>query len=112
MSKLQIGRELGLDHRTVRRWMHSDGFQEHRTRRRVSSVEAYARYLEQRLQEGCHNATQLWRELREQGFHGQQRIVRTWIRRRRGPSIPTRSAYDHAACYADIAPSYGVVDPE
>lgn len=85
MSKLQIGRELGLDHRTVRRWMHSDGFQEHRTRRRVSSVEAYARYLEQRLQEGCHNATQLWRELREQGFHGQQRIVRTWIHRRRGP---------------------------
>jgi transposase-like protein len=59
MSKLQIGRELGLDHRTVRRWMHSDGFPEHKRRCRVSSVEAYAHYLEQRLQEGWHNATQL-----------------------------------------------------
>ena len=27
-------------------------------------------------------------------------------------SLPTRSASDHAACYANIAPSYGVVDPE
>ncbi len=85
MSKLQIGRELGLDHRTVSRWMHSDGFPELQPRCRVRSVDAYADYLEQRLQEGFHNATQLWRELREQGFHGQQRIVRTWIHQRRGP---------------------------
>jgi hypothetical protein len=33
----------------------------------------------------CHNATQLWREIRERGFHGRQSIERTWIRQRRGP---------------------------
>lgn len=85
MNKLQIARQLSLDRRTVRRWMRSDGFPERKPGRRASSVEAHAKYLEQRLQQGCHNATQLWRELRERGFHGQQSIVRTWIRQRRGP---------------------------
>ena len=33
----------------------------------------------------CHNATQLWREIRERGFHGRQSIERAWIRQRRGP---------------------------
>jgi transposase len=85
MNQLQIARQLGLDRRTVRRWMRSDGFPERKPGCRISSVEAHAKYLEQRLQDGCHNATQLWRELRERGFHGQQSIVRIWIRQRRGP---------------------------
>jgi transposase len=85
MNQLQIARQLGLDRRTVRRWMRSDGFPERKPGCRISSVEAHAKYLEQRLQNGCHNATQLWRELRERGFDGQQSIVRNWIRQRRGP---------------------------
>jgi transposase len=85
MNQLQIARQLGLDRRTVRRWMRSDGFPERKPGCRISSVEAHAKYLEKRLQEGRHNATQLWRELRERGFHGQQSIVRIWIRQRRGP---------------------------
>jgi transposase len=85
MSQIQIGRQLGLDRRTVRRWMRSNGFPERKQGHRISSVEAHAQYLEQRLQQGCHNATQLWREIRERGFHGRQSIVRTWIRQRRGP---------------------------
>jgi hypothetical protein len=31
-----------------------------------------------------HNAAQLWRELREQGFVGQSRTVRDWIKNHRG----------------------------
>src|SRR5437870_5067570 len=30
----------------------------------------YRAYLEERWREGCHNAAQLWRELRERGFPG------------------------------------------
>jgi transposase len=85
MNKFQIARELGLDRRTVRRWIRSNGFPERKPGCRVSSVEAYAKYLEQRLQQGCDNATQLWRELREQGFQGQHSIVRIWLHQRRGP---------------------------
>jgi transposase len=42
-------------------------------------VDQHREYLEQRWQQGCHNAAQLWRELRERGFKGQAPIVRTWI---------------------------------
>jgi hypothetical protein len=85
MSQIQIGRQLGLNRLTVRRCLRPDGFPERKQGYRVSSVEAHAHYLEQRLQQGCHNATQLWREVRERGFHGRQRIVRIWIGQRLGP---------------------------
>jgi len=85
MTKRQIGRELGIDRRTVRRWMRSEGFPERKPVCRSSAVDAHASYLDQRWQQGCHNAAQLWRELRDRGFRGQDSIVRNWIRQRHGP---------------------------
>ena len=35
-----------------------------------SSVAPHWAYLQQRWQDGCHNGSQLWRELREQGYAG------------------------------------------
>jgi transposase len=87
-NKRQIARELGLDRRTVRRWLHSDGFPERRQGCRSSTVDVHATYLDRRWEQGCHHAAQLWRELRERGFGGQQNIVRRWIRQRRGPRAP------------------------
>ena len=40
-----------------------------------------AQASEQRWQQGCRNAAQLWRELREEGFDGLSRTVRDWIRK-------------------------------
>jgi transposase len=85
MTKRRIARQLGLDRRTVRRWMRTDGFPELKLAHRSSSVDAYADYLDQRWQQGCHNGTQLWREMREQGFRGQHSIVRHWLAQRHGP---------------------------
>jgi len=42
-------------------------------------------YLGQRYREGCHNATQLWRELRELGCKCGKTTVRAWVRNLRGP---------------------------
>lgn len=47
-------------------------------------VEQYCEYLEQRWQQGCHNAAQLWRELQQRGFTGQAAIVRNWIQKHYG----------------------------
>ena len=44
-----------------------------------------ASYVAQRWQEGCHNAAQLWRELRERGFDGSSRRVRQWVRQYHRP---------------------------
>jgi hypothetical protein len=53
--------------------------------------DAYARYLSQRWQEGCHNAAQLWREWREQGFPGSNTRVRPWIRQYHRPEKKGRA---------------------
>jgi len=43
-------------------------------------------YLLERWNEGCHNATQLFREIRAQGFEGHQTIVLDTVRRFRNAS--------------------------
>ena len=92
-SKAEIARQMGLDHRTVRKFMHAEVFPEAQPRIRRCIVDPYAEYLDRRLLEGCRSPTRLWRELREQGFRGQENIVRYWLLRRRGyrhraPAVP------------------------
>jgi len=84
MNHQQIAHQLGMGRRTVRRWLHAKGFPERKPIHRSSSVDAYAAFLDQRWQQGCHNATELWRELKQQGFSGQSSIVRNWLRQRHG----------------------------
>ena len=79
-SHASIGRQLGLDHRTVRKFLRADIFPEAQRSPRPGIVDPYAEYLDRRLEQGCRNISQLWRELREQGFTGQFNVVRRWIR--------------------------------
>lgn len=83
-SHASIGGQLGLDHRTVRKFLRADIFPEAQRSSRPGIVDPYADYLDQRLEQGCRNISQLWRELREQGFTGQFNVVRRWLRCRRG----------------------------
>ena len=48
---------------------------------------AHHAYLVRRWQEGCQNALQLWRELKEQGFSGGATIVREYVRFWRVPDM-------------------------
>ena len=84
LSQAEISRRLGIDRRTIRRWTHSSDFPERKPAFRRSSVDEYRRYLDQRWEEGCHNASQLWREIRERGFTGMDSMVRNWIRQHHG----------------------------
>ncbi len=82
-SDRELGRQLNLDHRTVKKFKHAEAYPEAAPRVRQSIVDDYAVYLDQRLREGCRSSTRLWRELRKQGFSGQVNSVRYWLRRRR-----------------------------
>ena len=84
VTQREIAHSCGLGIRTIRRWIRARGFPERKLVGRKSIVGEYSEYLEQRWNEGCHNATQLWHEIRAQGFAGQCPIVRTWVRRRYG----------------------------
>ena len=84
VTQREVAESSGLGIRTIRRWIRARGFPERRVGDRKSSVDEYAEYLAQRWNEGCHNATTLWLELRARGFTGQCPIVRTWVRRHYG----------------------------
>jgi transposase len=85
LSQAEISRTLSVDRRTIRRWTRAGDFPERKPVSRTSSVEEHRRYLDQRWEEGCHNASRLWREMRERGFTGRHSIVRSWIRKHHGP---------------------------
>ena len=63
--------QVGIGQRTVKRWLQAGHFPERRRRsERPGQVAPCAAYLRARWAEGCHNATQLWQELRERGYTG------------------------------------------
>lgn len=52
-------------------------------RSRESSLEAYLEWLDAQWAAGKHNAAELWRQLRTQGFRGSRRVVSEWATRRK-----------------------------
>ncbi len=72
-SMAAIGRELKMSKRTLYKYRDMAQFVDRRTLIRVSIVEPYRTFVEQRWAEGCTEATQLWKELQEQGFRGSYR---------------------------------------
>ena len=79
----RIARTLGLNPKTVRRWLRSGQLPTWDQRSRGSAVDLHAEYLRQRWNEGCHNTAELWDEIRRRGFRGQLRTVQRWVSRLR-----------------------------
>lgn len=55
----EVAHNCGLGLRTIRRWIRARGFPERKLVGRKSTVDQHREYLEQRWNEGYHNATQL-----------------------------------------------------
>lgn len=83
-SQVAIACKLGLNPRTLRRWWRVGHFPErcHSPQKR-RLLDGFVPYLQQRWASGCHNALQLWREIRQQGFTGSAGLVRLWAAPRR-----------------------------
>jgi transposase len=103
-SQRAIGRALGLDRKTVRRWLRRGQFPERKAPHRPApQVHEFAGYLQQRWKEGCHNASRLYREIRAQGYRGKRGMVAQFVAgwRKTGqatsPRSPQRIAPRHAA---------------
>lgn len=80
MSLRAIATQMGFARGTVHRFVRADAFSERHPRARYPSIlDPHKAYVRQRWEEGCQNATQLWRELRERGFPGSCSNVRARI---------------------------------
>ena len=65
MKIKEIAKRVGLGARTIQRWLASDAYPEtnyHHPHR--SRFDAYAAYVQQRWDGGCHNIQQIWREVK------------------------------------------------
>jgi transposase len=85
-----IARQLGVDRKTLRRWLRAGAVPTWHKPRRGSLLDPYRDHLERRWAEGCHNAARLWRELAALSFAGRPALVRAWAtqRRRAAPNRP------------------------
>jgi AcrR family transcriptional regulator len=81
ISIRKIGQRLKMSRMTVYRYLRYEEFPERApARERGSRLGPYLRYIHQRYAEGCHNATQLWREVVERGYAGRPAMVRRYVR--------------------------------
>jgi transposase len=88
-SQQAIARHLGINRRTVRRYLGADQGLDPRVGRCLH--EPYLPYLLQRWTEGCHNGTQLWREIRAQGYPGaRSTLIPLFVQLRKLQGIPPR----------------------
>jgi transposase len=83
MPLRRIAAVVGVERKTVRRWLRAGGIPLWRQPRRIGLFERYAEQLNRRWNEGCRNAAQLWRELVALGFTGSPATVRRWAGQRR-----------------------------
>ena len=80
MSQAEICRTTGMEKKTVRRFLQAGVFPERaQPRRRPAQLDSFQPYLRQRWSEGCHNATQLWREIKNKGYPGGRGMVAQFI---------------------------------
>lgn len=76
VSQSEIGRRLHLERKTVRRFLRAGSFPERSAPHRPPPrVNAFRDYLQQRWNQGCHNATQLWHEIQGRGYPGSRSMV-------------------------------------
>lgn len=97
-----ISAEMGIQRKTVRRWLRAGQFPERKEPTgRKSQVREFHEYLQRRWKEGCRNATRLFQELRTQGYRGGRQMVSHYVSRWRikpsAQSSPKKRRFDRVA---------------
>jgi len=82
-----IARIVGISRQTVYRYLSLDSppTRKHHATRRQTLLDPYKEYLLQRWDEGCHNAAQLWPEIRAKGFAYSYTNVSRFLAQQRPP---------------------------
>jgi transposase len=78
LSKSAIARELGIDLKTVRKWLHQTW--EPQKRKRKWALDTYESFLRARAPEVGYNAAVLYRELEPRGYKGSYTALVKYIR--------------------------------
>jgi transposase len=92
LSRRAIARQSGLGYRTIQRYLDAGTFPEMAQRRKGPSIlDQYLPYLQQRWLQGEHNGSQLFREIKAQGYSGGYGMVGLWAAQQRGEPKHSRT---------------------
>lgn len=95
-TQKSIAQTLNIHPKTVRRYLHSPSPKSRRSQN-GGLLTTFKPYLLKRWNEGCHNATQLFREIQQQGFAGETTIVRKYVQQlRQASGLPPRVRSQHS----------------
>jgi transposase len=84
LSPRQIAPRIGMNVRTVERWLAAGGEPEHRRPpSRSVLMDPFRDYLEKRWEVGQRNGLQLWTEIKYRGFEGSRATVYRWTAARK-----------------------------
>jgi transposase len=89
-TQKSVARHLNIHPKTVHRYLHSTS-PKSRRHHPTRLLDPFKPYILKRWNEGCHNAAQLFREIKPQGFSGETTIVRLYVRQlRQASGIPPK----------------------
>jgi transposase len=96
-SAVAIREQLGLDRKTIRKYLKIEGsMQPIQRRRRASILDPYYEYILSRWEQGCRNGQLLLREVRAKGYQGGDSLVRALVARLR-KNLPVKAPMKGAA---------------
>ncbi|MBO0795711.1 MAG: transposase, partial [Ktedonobacteraceae bacterium] len=109
-----IARELHMSPITVRKFVYAGAFPERSAHKRRQSylLTPYLPYLQQRVAEGCENASGLWKEICQLGFTQGYKVVNSWLREylgRPGRSSTKEEKAKHQSFMEKVAAEPGLV---
>lgn len=107
----QIAQALGLDRRTVAKWIAEPRFRPRQCTARASKLDPYKSQVRQWLEAHPYSAQQVFQRLHEDGFEGGYTIVKDSVRivrPRRAPAFLTRLFAPGECAQVDWG-SYGTV---
>lgn len=92
----EIARETGHSRNTIRRYLRANGLPERKQRKpRVSKLDPFKPFLQERIQEGIYNCEVLHQLLREKGYNGGRTILKDYVKDFRPPKqIPAVLRYE------------------
>ncbi len=80
-SAYKIAIELGLDYKTVQRWIKRPKFERRNTGREEKVLNNYKKQIQTRLERYDYSAVQLYDKIREAGYTGSLSTVRNYVRK-------------------------------
>lgn len=111
LEAAQIGRQLGRDARTIKRWLRCEKYQAKALPQQCSKLDPYKDEIIRQLERHPYSAQQLYQQLTEAGYQGSYSLVKGYVRQvrpKRAPAFLTLN-FESGECAQVDWGEYGTV---